>query len=263
MAERCIQGRSLVDLHSHILPGLDDGPRTEQQALEMLRIAAHDGIGTMVATPHAHHARAAATLTGVERLNILAREHGIDVTILPGSEIRIGPGIVERHLSGDLLLIAGGPYLLIELYLHDEWPFGLVERALDRILDAGLRPILAHVERYPFVQADPRTLLPFIERGIPLQINAGALSYREHDIERVTAESLLRARMAHLVASDAHNARYRPPRLRQALSAATAMCDPAYVCGMMETARTILAGEALRLPPAAPEQLDRDKGERG
>lgn len=248
--------QSLIDLHSHILPGLDDGPRSEEQALEMLRIAASDGIGTIVATPHAHHARAAATLAGVERLNVLADEHGIDVTVLAGHEIRIGPGIVERHLSGDLLAINGGPWLLIELYLHDEWPMGLVERALGRVIDAGLKPVLAHVERYPFVQADPRALLPFIERGIPLQINAGALGYREHDIERVTAEALLRARMAHVIASDAHNARYRPPRLRSALDAAAGICDAGYVCGMMGAARAILAGEALALPAAEPERLD-------
>lgn len=245
----------LIDLHSHILPGLDDGPRTDEQALEMLRIAASDGIGTIVATPHAHHARAAATLAGVERLNTLARSHGIDITILPGSEIRIGPGIAERHLSGELLSLDGGPYLLIELYLHDEWPLALVERALDRIIDAGLRPILAHVERYPFVQHNPRALLPFIERGIPLQLNAGALTYREHDIERLTAEALLRARMAHLIASDAHNARYRPPLLSPAYASVAKVAGADYARYLHATPRLLLSGAALTLPAPCADRL--------
>lgn len=214
----------------------------------MLRIAERDGIATIVATPHSHHARAEAVLHGVERLNRVAHAQGIAVAVVPGHEVRIGPGIVERQRDGRVLTLNGGPWLLIELYLHDEWPLRLVERALDRLLDAGLSPLLAHVERYPFVQRDSSALLPLIERGIPMQVNASAFGYREQDVERVTAERLLKSRMAHVIASDAHNPGYRPPRLRPALAAAEALCGAEHVRWMLDAAETIVAGGALSLP---------------
>jgi protein-tyrosine phosphatase len=258
-----IENQPLIDVHAHILPGIDDGPRDDAQALQMLRIAAEDGISAIVATPHAHHTDAAAVRQAVSRLDALAKAEAIPVTILPGSEVRIGPGIAERHRDGEILSIAEGPYLLIELYLHDEWPLQLVERALERVITAGLRPVLAHVERYPFVQRNPRMLLPLIERGIPLQINAGALTFREHDIERLTAETLLRARMVHVIASDAHNPHYRPPRLRAALAAAVTCCGESHVGWMVETAKAIGAGATISLPEPVADCLDAHGAGRG
>jgi protein-tyrosine phosphatase len=238
----------LVDLHAHVLPAVDDGPRDEAQALEMLRIAAADGITTIVATPHAHHTRPAAIQRAVARLNTLSREYDLSVTVLAGSEVRVGPGIVERVRSGQLLTLNGSASILIELYLHDEWPLALVERALDRLLDAGLQPVLAHAERYPFVQHDPSALSSLIARGIPVQINAGALAFRADDRERLTAEWLLRARLAHLIASDAHNPRYRPPRLRAALCRAVELTDARYVDWMLAAAQAVVGGAVPELP---------------
>jgi protein-tyrosine phosphatase len=243
---------ALIDLHAHVLPRVDDGPRDEAQSLEMLRIAAADGISAIVATPHAHHTRPAAVQAGVERLNALAATHQVDVRVLPGSEIRIGPGIVERIREGHLFTLNGSASVLIELYLHDEWPLALVERAFDRLLSAGLLPVLAHAERYPFVQRDPRVLDHFICRQIPVQINAGALFYRESDIERRVAERLLRERRAHLIASDAHNARYRPPRLRKAFQRAAELTDDHYAGWMRANALSVLDGASVQLPVPNP-----------
>lgn len=243
----------LVDLHAHILPGLDDGARDMAQALAMLRIAEEDGVGVVVATPHSHHARAAATRAGVERLNAAAAERGIGTRVMAGHEARIGPGMVERWTTGDLLTIGAGPWMLVELYLHDEWPLELVSRALGRLRDAGLRPLLAHVERYPLVQRDPLALLPFIERGILMQVNAGALGYRSDDVERVTAETLVRARMAHVIASDAHNDGYRAPRLRAALERAAEIAGQDYAEWMAAVAGLILNGDEVSLPQPVAE----------
>lgn len=217
----------LLDLHTHVLPGIDDGARDDAQALAMLRIAADDGISTLVATPHAHHTRAALIPSAVARLNALAAEAGIAVRVLPGMEVRIGPGLVERLQEGSLLTLAGTSALLLELPLHDEWPPALVLGAVDRLLAAGYRPILAHVERYPFVQRDPRALAPFRERGVALQVNARSFGYREADADRIAAEALLAAGLVDLLASDAHNDGYRPPRLRDALARIAALAGEA------------------------------------
>lgn len=238
----------LIDLHTHILPGVDDGARDDGEALAMLAAAASDGITTVLATPHAHHAHAEQVLAGVERLNAAARDAGIAITILPGHEARIAADLVERYQDGRLLTLNGTNWLLLECYLFDDWPIHLIERSVDRLIAAGLRPLLAHAERYPFVQRDPRALLPLIERGIPVQINAGSLFFRESDVERITAEQLLRTQSAHIIASDAHNARYRPPALRAAYQRAAEITGDAYACWMYEIPRRVLSGEDVDVP---------------
>jgi protein-tyrosine phosphatase len=240
--------RPLVDLHAHVLPGVDDGARDDDEALGMLRIAAADGIHTIVAAPHAHHAGAARVLEGVARLSRLAVDAGIAVRVVPGHEARIGADLAGRYASGELLTINGTRWLLVECYLFDDWPMHLIERALDRVSTAGLRPVLAHAERYGFVQRDPASLVPLIERGIPVQINAGSLALRDVATERVTAERLLKKRLAHLITSDAHNLRYRPPAIRAALTRAAAITSTAYAAWMADTAERIVAGDDVDLP---------------
>src|SRR5690348_13312664 len=117
-------GSRVIDLHTHVLPGIDDGARDAAQALAMLRLAASDGITRIVATPHAHHAARLSVDVGahVSRLNDLARCEQIPVDVLPGSEVRIVSGLAERVLAGDRLTLNGSRYLLVELPLHDEWP---------------------------------------------------------------------------------------------------------------------------------------------
>jgi protein-tyrosine phosphatase len=213
----------------------------------MLASAASDGITTVVAAPHSHHVKASQVLAGVERLQAAAREATIDITILPGHEARISAELVDRYNDGSLLTLTGTSWLLLECYLFHDWPIHLIERSVDRLLNAGLRPLLAHAERYPFVQRDPAALLPFIERGIPIQINAGSLFYRPIDIERITAEHLLRTNTAHVIASDAHNARYRPPALSAAYTRAAEIAGDEYTGWMQDVARRVIDGEVVVL----------------
>jgi protein-tyrosine phosphatase len=243
-----VSERPLIDLHTHVLPGVDDGARDEDEALAMLATAARDGITTVVAAPHSHHVQAAQVLTAVERLRIATLDARIDIAILPGHEARISADLVDRYNDGTLLTLNGTNWLLLECYLFHDWPIHLIERSVDRLRSAGLRPLLAHAERYPFVQRDPAALQTLIDRGIPIQINAGSLFYRETDIERITAEHLLGARTAHVIASDAHNARYRPPALSAAYTRAAEIAGAEYVGWMQDVARRVIDGEDVDLP---------------
>ncbi|HEX5166672.1 MAG TPA: CpsB/CapC family capsule biosynthesis tyrosine phosphatase [Thermomicrobiales bacterium] len=238
----------MIDLHTHILPGVDDGARDDAEALAMLAAAANDGITTVVATPHAHHAGAERVLDGVDRLNAAARDAGTDITILPGHEARISAELATRHRDGALLTLNGTRWLLLECVLFDDWPLHLIERSVDRLLAAGLRPVLAHAERYTFVQRHPDVLASLIGRGIPIQVNAGSLFLRPDDIERVTAETLLRTRTAHVIASDAHNARYRPPALRAAYERAAEIAGEEYAGWMRAVPQRVIAGDEVILP---------------
>jgi protein-tyrosine phosphatase len=244
----------LADLHTHILPRMDDGASSEAIALAMLRAAEEDGTTAVVATPHAHHANHAEIRPGVERLNALAAEAGVGVRVLPGSEARITSRLVEQHTKGELVTLNGTPWVLIELYLGDEWPMHLVERALDRLLEGGLRPVLAHAERYPMVQRQPRLVEAIVARGIPVQLNAGSLFGENGILAQKAAESLLAKRLAHLIASDAHGPGWRAPVIRPALLRAAELTGEEYARWMAGVPWSILAGEDVILPvPLPPE----------
>lgn len=233
----------LVDLHTHVLHGIDDGPWNEMFSLEMLRVAATDGIRTVVATPHAHHIRDADIPARIARLNEAAAAANVPVQVLPGSEVRIAPGIVDLYHKGELLTLNGSRWLLLELYLHDDWPRELIERSVGRLHDAGLRVVLSHAERYPFVQRDPSAVGWLVECGVLVQLNAGSLAGYHGPAAQSAAEAMLRSHHARLIASDAHNHERRAPRIRAALERAAGLTSPAYARGMALDAARIVADE--------------------
>lgn len=242
----------MIDLHAHLLPGIDDGARDLPESLAMLCLAADDGIERIVATPHAHHSHGVDIRAAVLALNAEARAVGLPVTILPGSEVRIASGLIERFRAGELLTLNDTRYLLLELPLLDEWPERQLLSVLDALLAAGLVPVLAHAERYRFVERDPSRLAPLIECGIPVQVTARSLLYRREDPERIAAETLLRLGYAHLLASDAHNAGFRSPVLRSAFDRAAELAGPTWVSSACSLASAIVADEALRVPVPEP-----------
>lgn len=237
----------LVDLHCHILPGVDDGPASDAAALEMLQIAAVDGIAQIVATPHMHHTSVDQIVDGVERLNRLAREADIPVEILPGSEVRIAPDLIERWQADELVTLNQTSYLLLELHLHFNWQIETIELAVGRLHDAGLQPVLAHVERYAFVQRDPSVIAPVAQLGVPIQINTTSLTgYHGPEAER-TAVELLDLGLAHVLASDAHDTNRRAPKLRDVYRQVAQLTSPATATAMANRAQQIITGEPVNL----------------
>jgi protein-tyrosine phosphatase len=256
-----LTGIPLVDLHAHILPGIDDGARDDAQALAMLRVAEADGIVSVIATPHAHHVRHHDVPAAVERLNRLAKTEEIAVDVLPGSEVRIGTRAVELHREGKLLTLNGTPYVLFELFFHEEWPLQLVTQACARLQDAGLRPVLSHAERYAFVQRDPLVVAPLVEQGVLVQLNALSLDGYEGVLAQRAAERLIRDGLAHVLASDAHNHERRAPRLRAALRRVAELTSMAQALEMAATAAAIATGADVlpcEPPPAAEENAGQD-----
>ena len=236
-----------VDLHAHILPDTDDGARTDAQALAMLRAAAEDGTAVIAATPHAHHVNPARVAPGVERLNGLADEEGIPIRVVPGAEYRIQPELAAFYEQGKLVTLNGSRWVLVELHLSHGWPPHLIEQALDRLLGSGARILLAHAERYTYLHHNPALLRRLAARGIPLQLNADSLLGRDGNPDRLAAEALLRERLAHVIASDAHHPTWRPPKLRAALDRVAELAGPDHAARRVETAAAILRGEEVEV----------------
>lgn len=207
----------MIDLHTHVLPGVDDGPGDRAEALELLRRMREDGVRNVVATPHFLPGMYEPEQSSIAEALESVRGQVQDLKIHPGREIRLGgPDVVERILGGELApLGTAGRYVLIE------FPFaGLPVHAVDtlkRIRDGGLTPVVAHPERIAEIQRTPGTCEPLLESGVLLQVNAGSVLAREGQGTRRAARELFRRGWVSFLASDAHHPTSRAPRLTQAL----------------------------------------------
>lgn len=213
-----------VDLHSHPLPGLDDGPARFDDSIRLLEAAWHGGTRTMVATPHMFqeglgsddHEEVAERF---ERFEARLGDHRraaddgylADLELVLGAENYFGEAFVQALGDERVLTLGGSSYLLLEF-----WPAttrAVARRAVATVQDAGYAPVLAHVERYAFLQQDPSFLAEVVSSGCVAQVNAAAvLGLQGLGPARLT-DRWLRDGLIAVVASDGHDLSRRTPRL--------------------------------------------------
>jgi protein-tyrosine phosphatase len=192
----------VIDLHSHVLPGLDDGAVDLDEAIEMCRAAANDGIEVIAATPHVRDDYPTTPEQMEDALVTLSEAAGDIVRLVGGGEIDIGQ--LERPREELLrFALAGNPgYLLVETP-YTGWPLDLSAK-LFRLLAQGITPVLAHPERNAAVQQQPDLLEPIVAGGTLVQLTTASVDGRMGKRARSCAAALLDAGLAHLLASDAH-----------------------------------------------------------
>jgi len=207
----------MIDIHCHLLPGVDDGARSWDVTLEMCRIAERDGVTHIVATPHANYeyrydrALHLATLDELRtRFPSLAFSLGCDFH-LSYENIEDAMAHPGRYAIGDTR------YMLVEL---SEYSTHSVTQALYQLQTAGLTPIVTHPERNPFVLGQPHMIDVFCDAGCLIQITANSLTGFWGKPSQKLCEALLRKNMVHFIASDAHGLKNRPPMLSAARNAA-------------------------------------------
>lgn len=205
----------MIDLHSHLLPGLDDGATTLDESLTILRALAADGVSVVAATPHVRHdypTTPGQLENGLALVRLAAREAGIRIEIVGGGEVAF-ECLTSQHPDETLAFALAGNrgFLLVEFpYLG--WPPNLAE-GLATLVARGTRPVLAHPERNPSVQAAPMKLEALVDNGALIQVTAGSLMGTAGREARETALRLVRAGLAHMVASDVHGVGIRRPTL--------------------------------------------------
>ncbi len=213
----------MIDIHTHILPSVDDGPKTIKESIELCKIAANDGIKTIVATPHSkdgvYEAKSDETLRKVKDLNIKLKKIQLDLEILPGAEVHINERLVKDIESGEVLTINNGrKFLLLEL------PFVFIPPVTDKLISnlrsIGIVSIISHAERIAKFQKTPEILDQLVKSGTLIQITAQSLTGDFGSRERKCAEWLLKHEMVHFIASDVHSLTGRPPILSKALERA-------------------------------------------
>jgi protein-tyrosine phosphatase len=204
----------MIDIHHHCLPRVDDGPREWDEAVEMCRMAFAEGIETIIATPHVLRGRwKPVTIPELTmRLDGLRSRVGNQPRLVLGSEYFFGHDMVEVLEAGDAIVpLAGSRYVLIELAANSVPP--MLEQPFYRLQLAGWIPIIAHPERNLVFQRQPEVLAALVHLGAKMQITAGSLLGEFGAEAKSAAETFLRRRIAHFVATDAHNLTKRPPRI--------------------------------------------------
>jgi protein-tyrosine phosphatase len=240
----------VIDLHSHILPGLDDGAATLEESLQIARAAVVDGIDTIAATPHVrddYPTSAAEMEERVAEVREACVAAGIPLDVRPGGELALDR--LVRLSSDDLRRfgLGGNPRCVLLEFPYYGWPLDLGDR-LFRLRTEGLSAVLAHPERNADVQADPERLGGLVRGGALVQVTAAALDGRLGRRVRETATALVELELAHLVASDAHAPSVRAIGMR---GAADAIGDEALADWLTRAVpAALLAGEAL---PERPE----------
>ena len=237
----------MIDMHSHILPGLDDGAADWEQALAMARVAVEDGIEEMVCTPHwvlgKHENDRETVLRRFAEFEVRLAAEMIPLKIHTGSELWIDTSIPERLKAGRLLTLNDGSgYVLLEL--PDETMPENLHEFFWNLQISGYRPILSHVERNTYFRKNPHRLLHWVENGILTQITAVSLLEGFTEEIREFAIFLVEHRLVHILVTDTHSLRMRKPQLSGARRVVENLAGPEMAARMVcDTPRRILKGE--------------------
>ncbi|MFK9094239.1 tyrosine-protein phosphatase [Bacillus salipaludis] len=207
----------MIDIHCHILPGIDDGAKNMDESLTMAREAVKEGIHSIIATPHLNNQydnRRLSILEKVEELNQSLQEANIDLKVLPGQEPRIFGEILNDFENGDIQTLNDSQYLFIE------FPSSHVPRYTEKLLFdiqvKGLTPIIVHPERNAELMERPEVLYNLVEKGALTQVTASSLcGYFGKKIKNFSIQ-LIEANQTHFIASDAHNVVNRTFKMEEA-----------------------------------------------
>lgn len=248
----------MIDIHCHILPGLDDGARDLAHAVAMARIARDDGITHVAGTPHVAKGSIGFPDPAVVdeariRLAGALLEEGIALTILPGAEVHITHGLIEEVRSRrKSLTLAGSAYLIVE-FPHDH-VFSGAKDLFFKLMSEGVVPIIAHPERNTMFARFPKLLFELVDMGALAQANAGSLLDGHGVEEGQAAARFLELGLIHFMASDAHNTHSKPPRLAAAAERAASIIGEAGAKALVtDNPRAVIEDREI---PFRPEPVD-------
>ncbi|MBM7573472.1 tyrosine-protein phosphatase [Aquibacillus albus] len=238
----------MIDIHCHILPGMDDGPEDYRSSLNMAKAAVDQGIHTIIATPHHRNGsfnnNKESILKKVSQLNEFLYAEQVPITILPGQETRIYGEMTEDILYGSIL-----PLIDISEYVFVELPFGNVPRYTSELFFDlklhGYTPIIVHPERNRDFLERPEKLYELVKNGALTQITASSLNGRWGKKVKVLSEQFIHANLVHFIASDAHNTTSRPFELSDAYEQIKRYYGNELLFYFMENCELLINGETI------------------
>lgn len=209
--------RGIVDIHCHLVPGVDDGARDVAYARRMLVMAYKNGTRAMIVTPHYHGGRykntREKTLEQFHKLVDVAKEATPNMRLYLGNELYCEHDIVDRLDEKKAFTLAGTDYVLVEFSVGVN--FWQMKQSLQSILQGGYKPIVAHIERYSCMYEDHKRVDELVDMGIYLQANGISITGEGGWRVKRFLDGLLKRNMIHVVASDAHSLDRRNPALKK------------------------------------------------
>lgn len=227
----------MIDLHCHLLPGIDDGAKSLEMSLQMAQMAIDDGISTIACTPHIYPGMYENTAAGI-RLAIAALQAELDqrdmpLRLLEGADVHLQPNLADSIRDDRVPTLAGSRYLLLEPPHHVAPP--RFEASIFELMVAGYVPVITHPERLTWI-ADHYALFTHLANiGVWMQITAGSVTGRFGRHARHWAERMLDDGLVDILATDSHHPQHRPPLLAEAHAAATARVGASAALHMVVT----------------------------
>ena len=215
----------MIDIHSHIVFGVDDGPRTREESLALLQEAFSQGVRTIVSTSHRRknmfETPEEVIMENFKEIQALAQQELPDLTILYGAEIYYSEDALEKLESKQIPTLNDTQYALIEF--SSRTPYWEIRNALSKILLLGIKPVIAHIERYAELESNEKRVKELIDMGCYTQINSSSvlkprLFRDKYRLFKKRAQYFLSHNLVHCVASDMHNLTSRPPYMKQAFT---------------------------------------------
>ena len=202
-----------IDIHGHILPGVDDGSKSIEETIHMIEKAVVQGIKTMIATPHYRCGGKNVDVTKLEEIRDMVQEEAIKIDkefrIYLGNELMYSDSLLEAVKEKKALTLAGSRYVLIEFSTRISYE--TMYKGMRSFIGAGFAPIIAHVERYECLRKKVNLIGELIELGCYIQMNSSSLLGGVFNIEALYRRKLVHEGMVHLIASDSHDRYYRVP----------------------------------------------------
>jgi len=252
----------MIDLHSHILPGIDDGSKNLEMSLTMARMAVDDGIKVMACTPHIYPGLYMNDSAGIaaarDALQAALDEHGIALKLTTGADVHLVPGLLERLRAGTVPCLHNTRYLLLEPSHHVAPP--RFAESVFQLVAAGYVPVITHPERLTWVEDHFQVFVDLTKQGAWMQITAGALTGAFGPRAKYWGERFLGEGLTHILATDAHSTGRRAPLLSQAKAIAERLLGPEEARLLVEGRQTALMNDA---SPASVPPLPARKASKG
>lgn len=228
--------RNYIDIHSHILPQVDDGANSLEQTKHMLECAYDEGIRTIIATPHYYEGKEKDFFLHMEE-SLSDMKEKLDffsnkITFHLGCEIFYSHESVNLLNDKKIPTLAGSHYVLVEFSPTAEYSY--IRNGIQEFLFGGYRPILAHIERYPNIIKDTNQIKKLITMGSYIQVNAMSIVGKTGKEQQKIVKKLLKNHLVHFIATDAHNDRERAPKLKKCVEYLTRKYGEAYAVRLLE-----------------------------
>ncbi|MCK3935103.1 tyrosine protein phosphatase [Streptococcus suis] len=213
----------MIDIHSHIIFGVDDGPKTIEESLELIRVARQQGVRIIVATSHRRKGMfetpEKVIMANFNKLKEAVKERYPDLRLCYGGELYYSKNLMEKLEKNKVPTINGSRYILLEFSMNTPWKD--IQKAVNEVKLLGLTPVIAHIERYDALAFHAERVEELIEKGCYTQVNSshvlkpGLIGDRSKEFKK-RVQFFLENDLVHCVASDMHNTTTRPPFMKQA-----------------------------------------------